>query len=94
MTAPGDTCWHCGEPLRGSAIHVRVGDTSRSVCCQGCGAAVEWIVQLGLGDYYRLRTVTRQDLARMTPASTHGSDPRSRATSFATCRVGKARQCC
>ena len=57
MTAPGDSCWHCGEPLRGSAIHVRVGDTSRSVCCQGCGAAVEWIVQLGLGDYYRLRTV-------------------------------------
>ena len=57
MTAPGDTCWHCSEPLRGSEIHVRVGDTSRSVCCQGCGAAVKWIVQLGLGDYYRLRTV-------------------------------------
>ena len=58
MTAPGDGCWHCGEPLRGSPIHVRVADISRSVCCQGCGAAVEWIVQLGLGDYYRLRTVT------------------------------------
>ena len=28
----------------------------RPVCCAGCRAAVEWIDQLGLGDYYRLRT--------------------------------------
>ena len=26
------------------------------MCCQGCRAAAEWIEQLGLGDYYRLRT--------------------------------------
>ena len=59
MTAAGDTtCWHCSEPLRGSpVIHVRAGDALRPVCCHGCRAAVEWIVQLGLIDYYRLRTV-------------------------------------
>jgi len=26
------------------------------MCCQGCRAAAEWIEQLGLGDYYELRT--------------------------------------
>ena len=26
------------------------------MCCQGCRAAAEWIEQLGLADYYRLRT--------------------------------------
>src|SRR5678816_3354235 len=28
----------------------------RPMCCQGCRAAAEWIEQLGLGDYYELRT--------------------------------------
>lgn len=27
-----------------------------AVCCQGCRAAAEWIGELGLADYYRLRT--------------------------------------
>ena len=26
------------------------------MCCQGCRAAAEWIEQLGLSDYYALRT--------------------------------------
>ena len=26
------------------------------MCCQGCRAAAEWIEQLGLSDYYKLRT--------------------------------------
>ena len=30
------------------------------MCCQGCRAAAEWIEQLGLGDYYRLRTQPAQ----------------------------------
>ena len=30
------------------------------MCCQGCRAAAEWIEQLGLADYYRLRTAPAQ----------------------------------
>jgi Cu2+-exporting ATPase len=57
MTIEANTCWHCGEPLAGlPEIHAHAGGASRPVCCQGCRAAVEWIDQLGLGDYYRLRT--------------------------------------
>ena len=57
MTIEANTCWHCGEPLAGlPEIHAHAGGASRPVCCHGCRAAVEWIDQLGLGDYYRLRT--------------------------------------
>ncbi|MGE3666380.1 MAG: heavy metal translocating P-type ATPase [Steroidobacteraceae bacterium] len=54
MTAGG--CWHCGEPLPAAdAPHATVGGNRHAVCCQGCRAAAEWIDQLGLADYYRLR---------------------------------------
>lgn len=48
-------CWHCGEALPAHPPHARVGGAEHPVCCQGCRAAAEWIDQLGLGDYYRLR---------------------------------------
>lgn len=50
-------CWHCGEPLQaGAAVHAHIAGESRTLCCHGCRAAAEWIEQLGLADYYRLRT--------------------------------------
>ncbi len=59
MTAGG--CWHCGEPLPASDVpQARVAGTSHPVCCQGCRAAAEWIDQLGLADYYRLRSAPAQ----------------------------------
>jgi P-type Cu2+ transporter len=48
-------CWHCGEPLPRAAPLARVGGASHPVCCHGCKAAAEWIGELGLADYYRLR---------------------------------------
>ncbi|HKQ14107.1 MAG TPA: heavy metal translocating P-type ATPase [Steroidobacteraceae bacterium] len=62
MKAP---CWHCGEPLLATVVHARVGGELRAVCCHGCRAAAEWIEQLGLADYYSLRTepATKPDLA-------------------------------
>ena len=49
-------CWHCGEPLPEAPVRARVAGAERALCCQGCRAAAEWIDQLGLGDYYRLRS--------------------------------------
>ncbi|GMU67989.1 MAG: carbonate dehydratase [Steroidobacteraceae bacterium] len=50
-------CWHCGEPLPPVPVPpARVGGIDRNVCCHGCRAAAEWIEQLGLADYYRLRS--------------------------------------
>ena len=43
------------------------------MCCQGCRAAAEWIEQLGLADYYRLRTAPAQKTGRSGVRSTHDS---------------------
>lgn len=52
-------CWHCGEPLPSNdLIRASIGGVQRSMCCEGCRAAAEWIQQLGLADYYRLRTAS------------------------------------
>lgn len=49
-------CWHCGEALPQPPIRAVVAGAERALCCHGCRAAAEWIDQLGLGDYYRLRS--------------------------------------
>lgn len=53
-------CWHCGETLPAQAPLARVAGAEHAVCCHGCRAAAEWIDQLGLGDYYRLRSAPAQ----------------------------------
>lgn len=61
MTAAATACWHCGEPLpEGERLLARVAGSHHPVCCQGCRAAAEWIDQLGLADYYRLRSTPAQ----------------------------------
>ena len=49
-------CWHCGEPLPANAPQAHVAGMAHSVCCNGCRAVAEWIGDLGLADYYRLRS--------------------------------------
>ena len=69
MNTESACCWHCGEPLSpGAKIFARVAGHPRSMCCHGCRAAAEWIEQLGLADYYRLRTA-----AAPKPVATPGS---------------------
>ncbi len=57
MNAPSANCWHCGDvlPAKG-VVYAEVAGSRRALCCEGCHAAAAWIEQLGLGDYYRLRT--------------------------------------
>lgn len=56
MSVTPTTCWHCGEALLiGRALHSHIAGESRAMCCEGCRAAAEWIEQLGLADFYRLR---------------------------------------
>ena len=52
-------CWHCGaDILSGAPFRARTPEGERDTCCAGCTAAVEMIHQMGLEDYYRLRTDT------------------------------------
>ena len=71
MKPASASCWHCEEALpAGVDIHARIAGQERALCCQGCRAAAEWIEQLGLADYYRLRTSPAQKPAA---AATHDS---------------------
>ena len=92
------TCWHCGEPLPPNPPQARVGGIRHAVCCNGCRAVAEWIGELGLADYYRLRTEfgrpgarPRRVDARMRPPS---CGPSSRATSCARSPTEQARRSC
>ena len=51
-----DNCYHCGLPVpEGLALAVRVDDQPRAMCCPGCQAVAQAIVDNGLADYYRHR---------------------------------------
>jgi P-type Cu2+ transporter len=52
-----ENCFHCGEAVP-EDIHlvVTIDKIQRDVCCYGCKAVAEQIVEFGLDDYYRHRT--------------------------------------
>lgn len=50
-----NSCFHCGEPMRGSTLVARVEQRDEPVCCSGCQAVAELIAGSGLGDFYRYR---------------------------------------
>jgi Cu2+-exporting ATPase len=50
-------CFHCGLPApAGSAWTVQIDGAVRAMCCPGCAAVAQAIVDAGLGDYYRTRS--------------------------------------
>ncbi|MGW8247679.1 MAG: heavy metal translocating P-type ATPase [Acidiferrobacterales bacterium] len=54
-----DSCFHCGLPVpRGSDWHVTIDGVERAMCCPGCKAVAQAIVDNGLEAYYRQRTET------------------------------------
>ena len=58
-------CRHCGEPMPlGVHLTANIGGVEQPVCCTGCRAAAAWIAELGLSDYYQLRS---QNAERPSP---------------------------
>ena len=56
LTVP-DACYHCGLPVpAGLDLSVRIDGQSRAMCCHGCQAVAEAIVDAGHENYYRVRT--------------------------------------
>jgi Cu2+-exporting ATPase len=50
-------CFHCGLPVpAGSHWQIAIESVARDMCCPGCAAVAESIVESGFGDYYRTRT--------------------------------------
>ena len=49
-------CYHCGLPVPAKVdLPVRVDGAPRAMCCPGCQAVAQAIVDNGLADYYRHR---------------------------------------
>ncbi|MGV7208368.1 heavy metal translocating P-type ATPase [Oxalobacteraceae bacterium A2-2] len=88
-------CYHCGLPLPASASwRVRIDGRERAMCCPGCAAVAQTIVDLGQEHYYRERSGYAQqaDGADLVPPELRlysNDDPRfaldadSRETTFA-----------
>ena len=57
MSGDEKTCYHCALPVPASAHYpVIIAGESREMCCRGCQAVAQTIVDNGLTDYYRHRT--------------------------------------
>ena len=52
-----DPCFHCGEPIpKGISLFVTIDQQAQAMCCAGCQAVAETIVENNLTDYYKFRT--------------------------------------
>ncbi|MBI3779405.1 MAG: heavy metal translocating P-type ATPase, partial [Gammaproteobacteria bacterium] len=61
-------CFHCGLPVPpGTDFSVDIDDARRPMCCKGCEAVAQAIVDGGLGDYYRYRTVQAPTAREIVP---------------------------
>ncbi|CAM3807588.1 heavy metal translocating P-type ATPase [Rheinheimera salexigens] len=50
-------CFHCHEPVpAGTDFTLQFDDVTRHLCCPGCLAVAETIIDSNLADYYRFRT--------------------------------------
>lgn len=49
-------CFHCGLSLDGATFSVVIDDEPQAMCCLGCQAVAQAIVDNGLDDFYRHRT--------------------------------------
>ena len=50
-------CFHCGLPVApGGSWDVSIDDIARPMCCPGCAAVAQGIVDAGCADYYTSRT--------------------------------------
>jgi Cu2+-exporting ATPase len=68
MAEQKGSCFHCGLPVPpGSHYQVEIDGQSRPMCCPGCQAVAQAIVDGGLADYYRHRTATSVTAQNLVP---------------------------
>ena len=68
MTTLAQTCFHCGLPVpAGGAWSVVIEDMSQPMCCPGCEAVAQAIVDNDLTDYYRTRQSLPEGAAAIVP---------------------------
>ncbi len=64
-----ESCYHCGLPIpEGFDLSVKIGGEPRAMCCYGCQAVAQAIVDNGLEDYYRSRDALPESPREAMPA--------------------------
>ena len=64
-----ESCYHCGLPIPDDFdLSVRIGGEPRAMCCYGCQAVAQAIVDNGLEDYYRSRDALPESPREAMPA--------------------------
>ena len=62
-------CYHCGLPVpQGLTLSVTIDGTPRAMCCAGCKAVAQAIVDNRLDDYYRHRDALPERPREALPA--------------------------
>ena len=65
------SCYHCGLPVPpDSHFHVVIGGVERPMCCPGCEAVAQTIINIGMESYYQHRTAVEpgaQSAADLVP---------------------------
>jgi len=63
-----ETCFHCGLPVP-AGVHFAVSyeGEQRPMCCAGCAAVAQAIIDGGLADYYRYRTAPANTAQEVVP---------------------------
>lgn len=63
------SCYHCGLPIPVDVdLSVKISGDSRAMCCFGCQAVAQSIVDNGLADYYRSRDALPESPREAMPA--------------------------
>lgn len=63
------SCFHCGEPIpKGLSLFVTIDNKAQPMCCIGCEAVAQTIVDNNLTDYYRFRTESAPKGEALVPA--------------------------
>ncbi len=65
---PSQSCFHCGLPVAvGSRWSVMIDTLEQPMCCPGCQAVAQTIVENCLTDYYRTRQSLPQEMIETVP---------------------------
>ena len=68
-----ERCYHCGQIIpAGVGLTVTIEAEARDVCCVGCQAVAQAIVDNGLADYYRNRDALPETAREAVPAILDG----------------------
>ncbi len=87
------TCFHCGLPVPpGASYSVEINHKKEPMCCTGCEAVAQAIVDNGLTDFYQHRTEKSEKPSDLIPAELQVYDNESLQQSFVQAQSGSVRE--